>query len=203
MIKVNELKVLEYIEYKEYEELKKYIEDEVKMQTKISKNDKSKIKAIARFSKKLVKNERPNLKGAYTVENKTMLTDGYRGLILDCSLDDLPGIHKKNNDTEDFDLTKIADRPKDYKEFALDVEDMLLQYKKYKATKKEDKNKKSNLFKINEDLYVDIVYLKEMHDMLDLNECKMYHGDRVSPIYLENEKFFDTVAILLPIRVEN
>lgn len=202
MIKVNELEVLKHIEYGDYDKLKEYIEYEVKMQNKISKNDKSKIKAIARFSKKLMKNEKVNLRGAYTVDNKTMLTDGYRGLILDCSLDSIPGIHKKDNEAVEFDLTEIADMSNDYKEFTLDVEDMLLQYKKYKSIKKEDKNKKSHLFNIAADVYVDIVYLKEMHDMLDLNESKLYHGSNVQQICIENEKFFNAVGILLPIRIE-
>ena len=227
MIKLNEVKLLELINTNDLEALKLLIGTEV-YNTSLSSTDKKRINAFRKFSKARSKEFREGLKGAY-VDNDNMMTvcDGYRiARLFDSNIKDCLMVQKES--VKDVTSKLINDtKSTNQLQIQLDANDIMLQYKKYKATK--DKKIESNNHGIyvvayegflKEECYIvfNIEYLKEFHDIFDFtSEVEFYIQDKSietnffvedgaevealrtnnSPLYIESD---NGNGIILPIR---
>ena len=188
MIKINEIKLLEAINNNDLKAIKAMVETEI-YNTTLTTTDKKRINAFRKFSKSRSKEVRVSLKGAY-IDNDNMLTvcDGYKVARLfandvkDCLMVDSDLIKdntsKMVNDTKNLCQLQIQ----------LDIKDIMLQYKKHKATKEKTANNHNyGVYVIEyegflkETCYMafNIEYLKEVHDIFDFtSEIEFYIQDK-------------------------
>ena len=228
MIKLNEMKLLELINSGNLEELKLLVETEL-YNTTISTTDKQRLNAFKKLAKSLLQKKspvynRPSMQGAY-VDNDNMMTicDSYR--VVRLFTDKVIGCTMVDKELKFMDTSKIMKDTKDGArvQIQLDINDILLQYKKFKATKEKVTNVKNYGVYIVEldttdfDLTVsepkllkngklpmafNIQYLKDAHDTLDFSEeIEFYVSDgnaHINPLYIESD---NGQGLVLPIRM--
>ena len=83
MIKVNEMELLNMLDERDYSGIRQYILNKI-TESKTKPSDLSKMKAFSKLAKatrKEYKESRPALAGAYTLNDKLCLCDGFRAHI--------------------------------------------------------------------------------------------------------------------------
>lgn len=219
MIKINELKVLKAINENDLAEVKRLIELEI-YNTSLSTTDKKRINAFRKFSKQQSNSVRDSMKGAY-IDNDNMLTvcNGYvlarlfatdvKDCLMVAEKDIKDNTSKLMHDTKDVSSMQIQ----------LDINDIMLQYKKYKATK--DKKITAQNYGIyvisyknddGSDCYMNfnIEYLKQFHDIFDFTEniefyIKSKSSERdFSATVIEDDKSIETLRVNInPLYIES
>lgn len=210
MLKLDELKLLKMIEDNDIEAIKSYVEGEIVLQLNLSKSDNAKMKAIALYSKKTKKKAdkmgKEILAGAFMQGEYTAIIDGHMGIRLKMDINRIPNIINNESFFEDgaekFDVRGLFENKRYYKEIKIDVEEMLIQYKKWKTTK----NDAYKFFQVElangEQSFFNIEYMIEAHNMIDINESVVVAGDnRLNPIFIINEEFYNAECIVLPVRL--
>ena len=215
MLKVNESIIISMISNNDIEGINKYINSEIIKQSITDKSLKSRFKAFTSLSNKFHKSvDREALKGAWVdAEGYINLCDGYRIIQFKHDASLLPDLKLVPDDIEKMIIKDFFKPDYDYIDTTIDINDFNLQYKKYKALKKDDPLKKElshyiitgaedtknitgdKYFKV----YVNIEFLKDINDTMDLKNCTITAKTNVSPVIFINN---DDRAMLLPIRVK-
>ena len=204
MIKINELNILAMLNNKDYKAIEDYIKKEVVNQSITDKSLKARLKAFASLSKKYHKQYikiNPKISGCTIQDNKLCLCDGYKAFEMDFSLDLMPDLQMIPEDVEPMDYNKIMTESKLNKETTINFDNFNLQLKEYKATK----NKDLKHFVIdgtfdNDKIYVDILFLDEIHKVIDITKCRIEASTSVAPVYFYSLQD-DSKALLLPVRM--
>jgi hypothetical protein len=145
----------------------------------------------------------PKISGCTIQDNKLCLCDGFKAFKMDFNPALMPDLQMIPDDVDPMDYNKIMNEPKNSlnKEVAIDFDSFNLQLKEYKATKNKDLKYFIIDSTFNDDkIHVDILYLDEVHKVIDITKCRIEASTRVAPVYFYslNE---DSKALLLPVRV--
>ena len=219
MIKVNELEILAMLEEGNYEGIAKLVKSKM-LDNKTKPSDLSKMKAFSKLAKatrKEYKESRPALAGAYTLNDKLCLCDGFRAFIMNWDANQVPSLEMIEEDevVEKFDINKVYQENNRTDVIKIDTEKLNIQYTEYKAKLKLVKSEKGmtkehKVRSIPERRFVveseagfvshfNIEYIKELHDIMDLDNSEITLG-KESTQALQVENSFGK-ALVLPIRI--
>ena len=221
MIKVNEMELLNMLDERDYSGIRQYILNKI-TESKTKPSDLSKMKAFSKLAKatrKEYKESKPALAGAYTLDDKLCLCDGFRAFIMNWDVSQVPNLEMIEEDkvSEKFDINKVY-QEKDRTEIVkIDTEKLKIQYTEYKAKLKLVKSEKGmtkehKVRNIQERYFVveskagfvshfNIEYIKELHDIMDLDNSEITLGKEWTQA-LQVENSFGK-ALVLPIRLPN
>ena len=218
MIKVNELEILAMLEEGNYEGIAKLVKSKM-LENQTKPSDLSKMKAFSKLAKatrKEYKESRPTLAGAYTLDNKLCLCDGFRAFIMNWDANQVPSLEMIEDEVvEKFDINKVYQENNRTDVIKIDTEKLNIQYTEYKAKLKLVKSEKGmtkehKVRSIPERRFVveseagfvshfNIEYIKELHDIMDLDNSEITLG-KESTQALQVENSFGK-ALVLPIRI--
>ena len=217
MIKVNEVEVLKMLEKQEYGQLSQYIKDRM-LEQNTSPTEIRKKKAFAKLSKsvqKMYKDSKPVLAGAYELNDKLMLTDGFRGFVMNWKSSEIPELAKVEFDGELFKLDQLFQEKDRNEVIKIDTDKLKIQLAEYKAKLKmvkpekgltkehKARNIKERYFAVESNsgfvAHFNIEFIQETHDIMDLNSSEITLGkDCTQALQIENE--FGK-CLVLPIRM--
>ena len=218
MIKVNELEILAMLEEGNYEGIAKLVKSKM-LENQTKPSDLSKMKAFSKLAKatrKEYKESRPALAGAYTLNDKLCLCDGFRAFIMNWDANQVPNLEMiEDKVSEKFDINKVYQEKDRTDVIKIDTEKLNIQYTEYKAKLKLVKSEKGmtkehKVRSIPERRFVveseagfvshfNIEYIKELHDIMDLDNSEITLG-KESTQALQVENSFGK-ALVLPIRI--
>ena len=219
MIKVNEMELLNMLDERDYSGIRQYILNKI-TESKTKPSDLSKMKAFSKLAKatrKEYKESRPALAGAYTLNDKLCLRDGFRAFIMNWDANQVPNFEMIEEDKvpEKFDINKVYQENNRTDVVKIDTEKLNIQYTEYKAKLKLVKSekgmsKKQKVRSIPERHFIveskagfvshfNIEYIKELHDIMDLDNSEITLG-KESTQALQVENSFGK-ALVLPIRI--
>lgn len=194
MIKVNEVKMMEMINNNDIFGIQQYIENEIVMQKTTDKSELKKIKAFKNLAKKTYKNKKeyqPALAGAYEIDKKAVVCDEYKVAWINKSLDELGDIIKVETNSimqvEKFFVEEYSN----HTEVEFCLKQFLIQYAEYKSIPaKERKKNESGFFEIkikDVSIWFDIDFIKDMDDIFNLSESKLYASNPEQPLFIESD----------------
>ena len=194
MIKVNEVKMMEMISNNDIFEIQKYIENEIIMQKTTDKSELKKIKAFKNLAKKTYKDKKdsqPALAGAYEIDKKAVIADGYKVAWINKSLDELGDVIRVETDNI-MQVEKIfVEEYSNHTEVEFCSKQFLVQYAEYKSIPaKERKKHKSRFFEIkikDVSIWFDIEFIKDMDDIFNLSESKLYASNPKQALLIESD----------------
>ena len=219
MIKVNELEILAMLEEGNYEGIAKLVKTKM-LENQTKPSDLSKMKAFSKLAKatrKEYKESKPALAGAYTLNDKLCLCDGFRAFMMNWDANQVPNLEMIEEDKvpEKFDINKVYQENNRTDVVKIDTEKLNIQYTEYKAKLKLVKSEKGmtkeqKVRSIPERHFVveskagfvshfNIEYIKELHDIMDLDNSEITLG-KESTQALQVENSFGK-ALVLPIRI--
>jgi len=218
MIKVNELEILAMLEEGNYEGIAKLVKSKM-LENQTKPSDLSKMKAFSKLAKatrKEYKERRPALAGAYTLNDKLCLCDGFRAFIMNWDANQVPSLEMIEDEVvEKFDINKVYQENNRTDVIKIDTEKLNIQYTEYKAKLKLVKSEKGmtkehKVRSIPERRFVveseagfvshfNIEYIKELHDIMDLDNSEITLG-KESTQALQVENSFGK-ALVLPVRL--
>ena len=194
MIKVNEIKMMETINNNDIFGIQRYIENEIIVQKTTDKSDIKKIKAFKNLAKKTYKDRKdsqPTLAGAYEIDKKAVVCDGYKVAWINKSLDELGDVIRVETDDIMQAERFFVEDYSNHIEVEFYSNEFLVQYSKYKSIPaKERKNHESRLFEIeikDESMWFDIDFVKDMDDIFNLSESKLYASNPRQPLFIESD----------------
>ena len=233
MIKLNEIKMLELINNNDLEGLKLLIDTEI-YNTDLTTTDKKQHNAFKKFAKSLSMKKspvinKPSMSSAFIdTDNYITCCDSYRIIrlftdkIVGCNMVDMETIEKDNvtmfDSAEMMNTTKMSNDVM----IQLDIKDIMLNHKKFKASKEKKGTVKNHGvyvvelstqgLKLNRDTMLlsngklpvafNIDYLKEAIDMLgctdDIQFTLSSTGTNLSPLFIDTNS---GQGLLLPIRM--
>ena len=145
MIKVNELEILAMLEEGNYEGIAKLVKSKM-LENQTKPSDLSKMKAFSKLAKatrKEYKESRPALAGAYTLNDKLCLCDGFRAFIMNWDANQVPSLEMiEDKVSEKFDINKVYQEKDRTDVIKIDTEKLNIQYTEYKAKLKLVKSEK-------------------------------------------------------------
>ena len=194
MIKVNEIKMMEMINNNDMFGIQQYIENEIIMQKTTDKSELKKIKAFKNLAKKTYKDKKdsqPALAGAYEIDKKAVICDGYKVAWINKSLDELGDVIRVETDSiiqvEKFFVEEYLN----HTEVEFYSKQFLIQYAEYKSIPaKERKEHESRFFEIkikDVSIWFDIDFIKDMDDMFNLSESKLYASNPKQALFIESD----------------
>ena len=194
MIKVNEIKIMEMINNNDMFGIQQYIKNEIIMQKTTDKSELKKIKAFKNLAKKIYKDKKdsqPALAGAYEIDKKAVICDGCKVAWINKSLDELEDVIRVKTDfitqVEKFFVEEYLN----HTEVEFCSKQFLIQYAGYKSIPaKERKNHESRLFEIkikDVSIWFDIEFIKDMDDIFNLSESKLYASNPEQPLFIESD----------------
>ena len=219
MIKVNEMEILAMLEEGNYEGIAKLVKSKM-LENQTKPSDLSKMKAFSKLAKatrKEYKESKPALAGAYTLGNKLCLCDGFRAFIMNWDVNQVPNLEMIEEDrvSEKFDINKVYQEKDRTEVIKIDTEKLKIQYTEYKAKLKLVKSEKGmtkeqKVRSIQERYFAveskagfvshfNIEYIKELHDIMDLDNSEITLGKEWTQA-LQVENSFGK-ALVLPIRL--
>ena len=218
MIKVNELEILAMLEEGNYEGIAKLVKSKM-LENQTKPSDLSKMKAFSKLAKatrKKYKESRASLAGAYTLNDKLCLCDGFRAFIMNWDANQVPSLEMIEDEVvEKFDINKVYQENNRTDVIKIDTEKLNIQYTEYKAKLKLVKpekgmTKEQKVRSIPERHFIveskagfvshfNIEYIKELHDIMDLDNSEITLG-KESTQALQVENSFGK-ALVLPIRL--
>lgn len=217
MIKVNEIEILKMLEEQEYGQLAQYVKDRM-IEQNTSPTEIRKKKAFAKLSKsvqKKYKDSKPALAGAYELNDKLMLTDGFRGFVMNWKSSEIPELARVEYDGELFKLDQLFQEKDRNEVIKIDTDKLKIQLAEYKSKLKMVKpekgmtkehrvrNIKERYFAVESKTgfvsHFNIEFIQEAHDIMDLNSSEITLGkDWTQALQIEN-KFGK--CLVLPIRM--
>ena len=219
MIKVSEFEILAMLEEGNYEGIAELVKNKI-LENQTKPSDISKMKAFSKLAKatrKEYKESRPALAGAYTLDDTLCLCDGFRAFIMNWDASQVPNLEMIEEDkvSEKFDINKVYQENDRTEVVEIDTEKLKIQYTEYKAKLKLVKpekgmTKEQKVRSIPERLFVveskagfvshfNIEYIKELHDIMDLDNSEITLGKECTQS-LQVENSFGK-ALVLPIRI--
>lgn len=221
MIKVNEMELLNMLDERDYSGIRQYILNKI-TESKTKPSDLSKMKAFSKLAKatrKEYKESKPALAGAYTLNDKLCLCDGFRAFMMNWDANQVPNLEMIEEDKvpEKFDINKVYQENNRTDVIKIDTEKLNIQYTEYKAKLKLVKSEKGmtkeqKVRSIPERYFVveskagfvshfNIEYIKELHDIMDLDNSEITLGkESIQALQVENS--FGK-ALVLPIRISS
>ena len=194
MIKVNEIKIMEMINNNDIFGIQQYIENEIIMQKTTDKSDIKKIKAFKNLAKKTYKDKKdsqPALAGAYEIDKKAVICDGYKVAWINKSLDELGDVIRVETDGITQVKKFFVEDYSNHTEVEFCSKQFLVQYAKYKSIPtKERKKHESRLFEIkikDVSMWFDIDFIKDMDDIFNLSESKLYASNPEQALFIESD----------------
>ena len=194
MIKVNEVKIMEMINNNDTFGIQQYIENEIMMQKTTDKSELKKIKAFKNLAKKIYKNKKefqPALAGAYEIDKKAVICDGYKAAWINKSLDELGDVIRVETDPTIQVEKFFVEEYSNHVEVEFCSKQFLLQYTEYKSTPiKKRKNHESKFFEIkikDVSMWLDIEFIKDMDDIFDLSKSKLYASNPKQALFIESD----------------
>ena len=221
MIKVNELEILAMLEEGNYEGIAKLVKSKM-LENQTKPSDLSKMKAfgkLAKATRKEYKESKPALAGAYTLNDKLCLCDGFRAFIMNWDASQVPNLEMIEEDkvSEKFNINSVYQEKDRTEVVKIDTEKLNIQYMEYKAKLKLVKpekgmTKEQKVRSIQERYFAveseagfvshfNIEYIKELHDIMDLDNSEITLGKEWTQA-LQVENSFGK-ALVLPIRLLN
>ena len=219
MIKVNEMELLNMLDERDYSGIRQYILNKI-TESKTKPSDLSKMKAFSKLAKatrKEYKESRTALAGAYTLNDKLCLCDGFRAFMMNWDVNQVPNLEMIEEDkvSEKFNINKVYQEKDRTEVIKIDTEKLKIQYAEYKAKLKLVKpekgmTKKQKVRSIPERHFIveskagfishfNIEYIKELHDIMDLDNSEITLGKEWTQA-LQVENSFGK-ALVLPIRI--
>ena len=136
MIKVNELEILAMLEEGNYEGIAKLVKTKM-LENQTKPSDLSKMKAFSKLAKatrKEYKESKPALAGAYTLNDKLCLCDGFRAFMMNWDANQVPNLKMIEEDKvpEKFDINKVYQENNRTDVVKIDTEKLNIQYTEYK-----------------------------------------------------------------------
>ena len=219
MIKVSEIELLNMLDKEDSDGIRQYILSKT-TESKTKPSDLSKMKAFSKLAKatrKEYKESRPALAGAYILDNKLCLCDGFRAFIMNWDINQVPNLEMIEEDkvAEKFNINKVYQEKDRTEVIKIDTEKLKIQYTEYKAKLKLVKSEKGmtkeqKVRSIQERYFAveskagfvshfNIEYIKELHDIMDLDNSEITLGkEQTQALQVENS--FGK-ALVLPIRL--
>ena len=219
MIKVNEMEILAMLEEGNYEGIVKLVKSKM-LENQTKPSDLSKMKTFSKLAKatrKEYKESRPALAGAYTLNDKLCICDRFRAFMMNWDANQVPNLEMIEEDkiSEKFDINKVYQEKDRTEVIKIDTEKLNIQYAEYKAKLKLVKSEKGmtkeqKVRSIPERHFVveskagfvshfNIEYIKELHDIMDLDNSEITLGKEWTQA-LQVENSFGK-ALVMPIRV--
>ena len=194
MIKVNEVKIIEMINNNDMFGIQQYIENEIIMQKTTDKSELKKIKAFKNLAKKTYKDKKdsqPALAGAYEIDKKAVICDGYKVAWINKSLDELGDVIRVETDNiiqvEKIFVEEYSNRT----EVEFCSKQFLVQYAEYKSIPaKERKEHESRFFEIkikDVSIWFYIDFIKDIDDVFNLSESKLYASNPKQVLFIESD----------------
>jgi hypothetical protein len=217
MIKVNEIEILKMLEEQEYGQLAQYMKDRI-LEQNTSPTEIRRKKAFAKLSKsvqKMYKDRKPAIAGAYELNDKLMLTDGFRGFVMNWKSNEIPELAKVEYDGELCKLDQLYKETDRTEIVKIDTDKLKVQLAEYKTKlkmvkpergiTKENRGKgiKERYFAVESKSgfisHFNIEFIQEAHDIMDLNSSEITLGKEwVQALQIENE--FGK-CLVLPVRL--